>query len=394
MKFAPFLEKWFEAYAEPVLKAKTVDGYKGLVPVLLDSFGTLYLDEINAEQLATFYAKLGRTKKQSFYKTKRDFLSILQENKLNQAQLETIAEVSESVVVSAVRGKNMRLQSAEKIAAALHVPLKSIFEEVKSDECLNPNTVLHYHRFLSSVLNTAVSWGYLKENPARIVATPRKPKKEIRYLQPEDVFKLIQRMEEQCVPLKYRMAILTLILTGLRREELLGLKWQDIDFKNGTMEILRAVVYIRGQGLQISDTKTAGSYRIVALPQCLIAELTAFYQEKNETLKKLGSSIRQEDFVFQEPDGHLLWPSSLASWVNKFYKRNPDLKKVSPHGFRHTNASIQINNGVPLTAVAESLGHANAQTTASVYAHVIESAKVAAARKVDSILAPYLKKAQ
>lgn len=394
IKFALFLEKWFEEYAQPVLKAKTVDGYRGLIPVLLDRFGTLYLDEIDAEQLAAFYSKLGKTKKQSLYRTKKNFLPLLQENNLNPNQLKTIAEVSESVAVSAVRGKTMRLQSAEKIAAALHVSLKLIFEEVKSDEYLNPNTVLHYHRFLSSVLQTAVSWKYLKENPARLVTKPRKPKKEIRYLQPDDVFKLIQRMEEQSVPPKYRLAILTLILTGLRREELMGLKWKDIDFKNCTMEVLRAVVYIRGQGLQISDTKTEGSYRVIALPQCLLEELTAFYQKKNASLKELGHCIQQENYVFQEADGHLLWPSSLASWVNKFYKRNPDLKKVSPHGFRHTNASIQINNGVPLTAVAESLGHANTQTTASVYAHVIEAAKVAAARQVDSILAPYLKKAE
>lgn len=391
IKFSAFVDKWLTDYAVPQLKPKTVDGYIGLLPVLQAEFGTLYLDEIDAAHLAMFYSKLRQTRKQSLYCCPKGFSEIMTDHGFTRNSLRTKAGVAESVITSAIRGKNIRPISAEKIAAAMGLPLSKVFQEVPSEHFLDANTVLHYHRVISSILQTAVTWGYIKENPAYTVATPRKSKKPIKYLQPEEVFALIDAMDRDRVPAKYRLALLALVLTGMRREELLATRWKDIDFVHGTFEVVQAVGYIRKKGLQFYSTKTTGSYRVISLPDCMIDELKAYRAYKDRQLAPLGLCVQDSDYLFQETDGHLLWPSSVTSWVRKFYNRHPELQRITPHGLRHTNASIQLNNRTPLPAVSETLGHTNSQTTAAIYAHVIQSAKVAASRQVDSILAPYLK---
>lgn len=391
IKFSSFVDKWLNSYAIPQLKPKTVDGYAGLLPTLQDEFGTLYLDEIDAAHLAMFYAKLRQTRKQSLYCCPEGFSKMMADCGFTRNSLRIKAGVAESVITSAIRGQNIRPYSAEKITAAMGLPLCKVFREVPSEQFLDANTVLHYHRVMSSILQTAVTWGYIKENPAHIVATPRKSDKPIKYLQPEDVFALINALDRDHVPAKYRLALLALVLTGMRREELLATRWKDIDFTQGTLEVVQAVGYIRKKGLQFYDTKTTGSCRVIPLPNCLLTELKAYREYKDKQLASLGLSVKDDDYLFQEADGHLLWPSSVTSWVRKFYDHHPELQRITPHGLRHTNASIQLNNHTPLPSVAETLGHANTQTTATIYAHVIQSAKVVAARQVDSILAPYLK---
>lgn len=391
IKFSAFVQKWLDSYAVPQLKPKTVDGYVGLLPVLQSEFGTLYLDEIDAAHLAMFYAELRQTRKQSLYCCPTGFSKKMTDCGFTRNSLRIKADVAKSVITSAIRGNNIRPYSAQKIADAMGRPLAEVFMEVPSDQYLDATTVLHYHRVMSSILQTAVTWGYLKENPAHIVATPRKSKKPIKYLQPDDVFALIDAMDRDQVPAKYRMALLMLVLTGMRREELLATHWHDIDFDKGTLEVVQAVGYIRKKGLQFYDTKTTGSYRVIPLPDCLLRELMSYREYKDKQLEPLGLSVKNSDYLFQAADGHLLWPSTVTTWVRKFYDRHPELQRITPHGLRHTNASIQLNNNTPLPAVAEALGHANTQTTAAIYAHVIQSAKVAAAREVDSILAPYLR---
>lgn len=391
IKFSAFAQKWLDSYASPQLKPKTVDGYIGLLPTLQAEFGTLYLDEIDAGHLAMFYAKLRQTRKQSLYCCPKGFSQIMTDHGFTRNSLRIKAGVAESVITSAIRGKNIRPISAEKIAAAMGLPLSKVFQEVPSEHFLDANTVLHYHRVMSSILQTAVTWGYIKENPAYTVATPRKSKKAIKYLQPEDVIALIETMDRDHVPAKYRLALLALVLTGMRREELLATRWMNIDYTKGTLEVVQAVGYIRQKGLQIYDTKTTGSYRVISLPDCLIDEFKSYRAYKDRQLAPLGLCVQDSDYLFQEADGHLLWPSSVTSWVRKFYNRHPELPRITPHGLRHTHASIQLNNHTPLPAVSETLGHTNSQTTAAIYAHVIQSAKVAASRQVDSILAPYLK---
>lgn len=391
IKFSAFVDKWLTDYAVPQLKPKTVDGYIGLLPVLQAEFGTLYLDEIDAAHLAMFYSKLRQTRKQSLYCCPKGFSIIMTDHGFTRNSLRTKAGVAESVITSAIRGQNIRPYSAEKIVSALGLPLSEVFCEISSEQYLDANTVLHYHRVMSSILQTAVTWGYIPDNPAHIVATPRKSNKPIKYLQPEDVIALIETMDRDHVPAKYRLALLALVLTGMRREELLATRWMDIDFTKGTLEVVQAVGYIRQKGLQIYDTKTTGSYRVISLPDCLLSEFKSYREYKDKQLEPIGLSVQDSDYLFQEADGHLLWPSSVTSWVRKFYSRHPELQRITPHGLRHTNASIQLNNHTPLPAVSETLGHTNSQTTAAIYAHVIQSAKVVASRQVDSILAPYLK---
>ena len=286
--------------------------------------------------------------------------------------------------------KNSRCVSAQKIAGALNTDLDKLFSPVGEPEYLSGQTILHYHRLISVILQTAVEWQYIPANAAERVKPPKAENTEAVYLDDKQAIRLLELLEDQ--PIYYRTAVTVLLFTGMRRGELMGLVWSDIDFDNNTITIQRSMQYLPDTGVFISDTKTKSSRRVIKAPASAMQPLNVYRTWQRKTFLRIGQPWEEDGQVFVTQNGTPMHPDTLTSWFCSFIKTT-DLPQIHIHSLRHTNATLQIANGVAVTTVAGTLGHSTANTTTKVYAHAIQSAAAASAEMMDNLLNPIKKQA-
>jgi integrase len=162
------------------------------------------------------------------------------------------------------------------------------------------------------------------------------------------------------------------LATGLRRGELLGLKWQDIDWKNGIIKVRRQVARVNGEIVE-APLKTKNSYRAVTISQQAIEVLR---EQKRKT---------HDTYVFPSPNGGPLSPDSVNNMLKRVLER-AGIPKVRFHDLRHTFATIALQNGVNIKTVSGMLGHFSAGFTLDTYAHVTTSAQTEAAQTMGNVL--------
>ena len=165
---------------------------------------------------------------------------------------------------SCIAGNNISAASAEKIAAFFGVDKAELFT-AQEDKGLSDKTIMHYHRLLSSIFTVAVQWQVIFSNPCDRVKPPKVKRKEARYLDEHEAAELLKALDGE--PFKYVAMIELLLYTGLRRAELLGLEWRDIDFLNSCIHIKRNSLYVADKGTFEGSTKNESSNRVIKLPE-------------------------------------------------------------------------------------------------------------------------------
>lgn len=392
INLADFAEKWFTDYAEKHLKPRTIANYRFFLKRIVEALGHIRLDKLQPKHLLTFYANLDEEgiRADTKYAALVDFKKLLKERNITQTVLSKSAGVSMGVVESMVANKHITAASAKKVSAALEKPLAKLFTPA-TKSTLSGKTKLHYHRFLSTMLETAVQWQIIPNNPCNRVKPPHAEQTETAYLDEVQAAKLITVLNGE--PLQYRTMILLLLNTGLRRGELCGLEWPDIDTKNAVLSIRRNSLYLPGKGVYTDTPKTKSSVRSIKLPSNCIPMLTQYRAWQTEQRLKLGDQWQDCNRLFTTWNGSPMHPDSLTNWFSDFVKRH-DLPHITIHGLRHTNATLLIAAGTNLRTVSGRLGHAQASTTANIYAHAIQSADAIAAETLDNILSVPQRKAQ
>jgi integrase len=388
IKFADFAAEWFK-HKKNDLRPKTYARYESMLPRINTAIGHLRLDRIQPQHLLTFYENLseGGIRQDTKYKCTLDLSKHLKENNLTTAELSRRAGVPSSSVTSIKQGHNCTLATAQSIAKGLNMPLQSVFTPIDINKPLSSKTVLHHHRLISSIFSTAVEWGALFSNPCDRTKPPRVEKKEPKYLDEVQAATLLDLLETEST--EYKTMIRLLLFTGLRRGELLGLEWKDIDFDNSTMQICRSSLYLPDKGIFEDETKNATSNRIIKLSQTAVNDLKAYKLWQMEQRLRIGDRWTDTGKIFTTDEGKPLHPDTLSRWFSKFIKEHSDqLPPITIHSLRHTNATLQIAGGVPLTTVAKRLGHADTVTTSKIYAHAIKSADEAAAETRENLLTP------
>jgi integrase len=396
IRFQAFAEKWLEEYATKQLKIKTVDGYRRMLPRIYQGIGHIKLCDLKTGHLNTFYSNLQEEGMRQDTKScaRVDLKALLEKNSLNRVQLSEMTGLSTSTLRAAIDGKNINGDSAAKIAKAVGRPRSELFKDEARSETLDANTVRGYHRIISSILTKAVKWGYIPFNPAANAELPKMAAKEAAHLDEDDARRLLELLQDE--PIKYRAAISFDLLSGLRRGELLGLRWSDVDFTNETVTIVQTSSYAKGQGIYTDTPKNKTSARPLKLSRSafLILQEVQEWQEQQQAL--CGDRWKNEDGrVFTNDEGSPMHPDSLSKWFHEFTKRS-GFPGVHVHSLRHTYASLMIADGTPLVVVSRRLGHAQVSTTANIYAHVIASADEKAAQvaeKFSDIVAAPKKKA-
>lgn len=256
---------------------------------------------------------------------------------------------------------------------------------------LSERTVLHHHRVLCAMFNDAVRWGLIASNPAGKVDAPKPKKAQVAYYDEKQTAALLAALDT--APLQFKAAVLLEIATGLRRGELMGLEWQDVDFDAGTIEVCRASQYLPRKGVFTKDPKTETSKRTIAVPTSVMAVLKQHKAAQAEHRLKVGDLWEGSNRLFTTWRGGPMHPDTITKWFPKFI-RDHKLPPITVLGLRHTSATLLIAEGVPLKSVSSRLGHSNINTTANTYAHALRSVDRDAAAKMDRILAGDRKKAR
>jgi integrase len=245
---------------------------------------------------------------------------------------------------------------------------------------LSAQTVLHVHRTLSQALGHAVRVGVLFKNPARQVKPPRPPSREIKILDKGEIATVISAAKGAGL----YVPVLVAVTTGIRRGELLALRWSDIELKASTLTVNQSLERIRGK-FEFRPPKTRKSRRTITLPAITIEALREHYRAQLEERFKLGLGRDPRGLVFSRPDGEPMDPDTLS----KSFGRIVASAKVMPitfHGLRHTHISHLLMEGVHVKIVSERAGHANVNITLGVYAAYIPTMQADAAARVDAWL--------
>lgn len=383
IRFADFAAQWFSTYARPQLRIRTVARYEELLVRINAAIGHIPLEKIRPTHILDFYKSLSQSEPaNTSYLCTVDLKKLLKQKKTTKSAFSNQAGLSLTTLSSVYQKKPISRNSAQKISDALDFSLDALFQPVAVGKVISTTTVLHYHRLISDILNAAVNWQYIPHNPCTRISAPKSNSPEIEYLDDTQAKHFVELLSHE--PGHYRRPILILLLTGMRRGELLGVEWPDINFEQKTIKISRTSLYLPGQGIYTDTTKNETSKRLVVVSDQVIKVLQEQYLWQQRQQKLLGTGWINSNRIITAPNGSPMHPDRLTHWFSKFIKRT-DLPQIHLHSLRHTYATLCIAKGVPITAVAAQLGHANVSTTTTIYAHAIKSAQIAAADKIGNI---------
>lgn len=392
IKFAEFAEKWFTDYAEKQLRATTVARYRLLMPRINAAIGHIRLDKLQPHHLMEFYNNLAESgvREDTRYCSTVDFKKLLKKRGITKRTFAKEAGVSVYVLDSVTRGANISTTSAHKIVSALGLPLDQVFTPVGDKDTLAVSTILHHHRLISSMLGTAVKWQLIFSNPCSRVVLPKNKRKEAVYLDEEQAAELLAALDKESM--QHQVIVKLLLFTGLRRGELCGLEWKDVDFERAIITVRRSSLYLSGKGIFADETKNDTSTRCMKVSDDAIAMLRVWRAEQAKERLLLGDQWQDNDRLFTAWNGTPIRPDVITAWFHRFVTKN-NLPPIHVHSLRHTNATLLIAAGTNLTTVAARLGHADTTTTSKIYAHAIKSADQAAAEVLQDILHPVKKQA-
>lgn len=238
---------------------------------------------------------------------------------------------------------------------------------------LSGKTILEHHRLLRAMLHKAIYWQLLVSNPAERVQPPKATKPKRRYYDDEQCKILLENLTELGKEqIKYKVAIILTIFTGVRLGELMGLEWQDVDFKTGIVSINRSSQYLADKGVFTKTPKTESSIREVAIPDFVISLLEEYKLWYDEQKSFYGELWTNSNRLFVQADGKPMHPSTISKWFVK-YVAQIGLPVINFHGLRHTNATLLISQNIDVAVVAARSGHAQITTTFNFYVHPIIS---------------------
>ena len=285
--------------------------------------------------------------------------------------------------------------------------LNNFYEQLRNDinlttgGKLSAKTIREYHALIGTILKQAEKEMLVTYNAASKASPPKNKRKPAQYLEIDEIKTIFNILEKE--PLKWKVLIKLLAATGARRGEILGLKWNKINFKENTIYIDNNLLYTQERGIYEESPKTESSIRYVTLPKETILLLKQYKKIYMEQKLSIGNKwIGKDNFIFTQENGLPMHPDSVTNYCRKLQnkynikikeenKELPETKqkreiKLSPHIFRHSQASILIFMKVDPVTVSKRLGHSQVSTTSDIYSHIMKKADEGAAETLSQVL--------
>jgi integrase len=291
------------------------------------------------------------------------------------------AEICRGHLIPALGHVLLRKLEAWMIEDAHAIALKSGRLDGKGG--LAARTVRHHHRVLRDALNWAVARKLLPANPTNIMKHPHAESPEIRTLDDDEIGTLLHAAKGT----RLYLPIMLTVTTGLRRSELLALRWQDLDCS--MLRVRRTVEQSRA-GVHFNPPKTKKGKRAIALPPVTVEALRAHRLEQKRLRLLLGRAYEDAGLIVCQPHGRLWLPDNFTSAYRRLVA-STKLGALGFHALRHTHATQLLRQGIHPKIVSERLGHASVSITLDVYSHVIPGMQEDAAAKIDAAMRRSLK---
>jgi len=257
---------------------------------------------------------------------------------------------------------------------------------VRSDGGLSENTLKKIYVLLNSAMEKAVKWRLIKYNPVAAIESPQPKSKEAVAMNFEEVQKLLESTKDDY----FMHTFLSFaVLTGMRKSEMLGLEWPEVDLEEETVEVKQRLVVDQENGTikHEKQTKRKASRRKISIPTKLAQMLKKYKIHQKEIRLQIAEEYNTEkDFVFCKPDGYSYYPPTITKKAKKAILRAGLSSKYSLHTLRHTFATLQLKTGTDAKVTQEMLGHGNISTTLDTYSHVDQEMQKEAASKLEQMI--------
>ncbi|OEH84249.1 hypothetical protein BHU72_12680 [Desulfuribacillus stibiiarsenatis] len=230
------------------------------------------------------------------------------------------------------------------------------------------------YKVLRNVLSRATEWNLINKNPCNNVKPPKVKHQKSNVYDSSEYRLLVEKLKIESI--QHQVLVLLAVACGLRRGEILGLQWDDIDINTKTIYIKHSLLIKKGSGYELREPKTESSVRKVIYPSELLdIPLKKLKKEQLEKRIKCGELYEADEhfFVLSSWAGKPLRPDSVTQWWGRFTKRT-GIKNIRFHDLRHTSATLLINAGVHAKTISERLGHSDIKITMNVYGHHLKEA--------------------
>lgn len=387
MKFCDYAAEWLERsrrdnslvysenakrYLQDINKVIGEVPLNKITPVMIQKF----IDDLCAKKVVDSKAIL----KEGFNLT-----MMAQAMGKKQKQIEEMSGVSRGTIFQANARQKIRIEKAESLCKVFNKQLDELFNiETKSRDYAK-ESIVKYKRLLSVILGTAKRQRLVEHNFASsdYIIPIKGIKNEVRILNDKEA-KIFATALQNEPNIKTKTALMIVLFMGIRRGELAGLEWKDIDFENHSMKICRSAYDVSGYGIITKEPKTEKSKRQISIPDKLLEQLKTYREWWLNRRTYFTEVWGDTDRLFINDDGTKVAPSRYIVWLKRILKQH-NLPQVTLHSLRHTNITLQLIAGIDLKTVSARAGHAKASTTSDFYSHYIRNSDMHASEIINKL---------
>jgi len=386
ISFIEFAYKWLEGIKQTQSMNYYIKG-SDAIRKMSKYFGEIKLSEVSPLLIQDYLNQLISTGYVvSRARLKNDLRSKIIASGAKFIEIMKRAEISKTILWSALRNENILVSSAEKICRAMNIKFDEYFDLIEEKRMYAKESVVRIKRIISAILAMAKRKRIIEHNFATsdYIEPIKGYKRPIKVLSVEDAKKLVEYMENNEVNIVWKTCIYLALLLGLRRGEIAGLEWKDINFERKLLSVRRSVQDIARYGLITKEPKTENSVRVISMPDMLICELRKYQVVWEDRKKLMGDRWKDTDRLFCSERGTTISPGLFLVWLKKILIR-AELPTVSLHSLRHSNITMQLVSGVDIKTVSARAGHARASTTSDIYSHYLKEPDYYASQVIDKI---------
>ncbi len=390
ISFCDYAEQWVERIM--LYNKEAYNHYmhgKRNLTIYREHFGRFTLAEMTLPVIQNFCDWLcTRTYKKETIIVKESLRDVIKDKGFILKQVAEKCDIATNTLTLAIEeGKHIAKTTAEKLCKFLDVPINKYFNVISEDVPYSKTANKGLKVMLHTILSQAVKDGLIPINYASSEYTKKITgtvgKKKIFETQ-DEIHNFLDCLAKE-PDIRKRVAFSIGLSLGLRGAEISGLSWQDIDFDKGTISINKNTIYTECFGVVTKGTKNKSSTRVINMPQTLINLLQEYYVWWLEEKQNHGDLWANTDKLFVQNSGKDMCNSTISVWLKKFEIQN-DIKRVTLHGLRHTNITMQIVNGVDIKTVASRVGHSDVQTTLNIYSHCTNQSDKRASDIIEQLL--------